>query len=110
MTGTGSRLWGRLSACGGLLGRPSANSRRRAAVRAKMSLKCTKRLHSRWSVMAGWRDMHRSFDIAYWHHLGPAAIFEAAWQMAVDAHVLQPGDSHELRLRRTVENFQPQRS
>jgi len=54
-------------------------------------------------------DMDRSFDITYWQRLGPAAIFEAAWQMAVDAHALQPGNSHELRLRRTVENFRRQR-
>ena len=26
-------------------------------------------------------EMDRSFDIAYWQRLGPAAIFEAAWQM-----------------------------
>ena len=54
------------------------------------------------------QEMDRSFDIAYWQRLGPAAIFEAAWQMVVDAHPLRPGDSDELRLRRTVENFQRQ--
>lgn len=32
-------------------------------------------------------DMDRSFDIAYWQRLGPAAIFEAAWQLVVDAQV-----------------------
>lgn len=52
------------------------------------------------------RDMDRSFDIAYWQRLGPAAIFEAAWQMVVDAHWRHPGAPDELRLRRTVENFQ----
>jgi hypothetical protein len=51
-------------------------------------------------------DMDRSFDIAYWQRLGPAAIFEAAWQMVVDAHARRPGGLDELRLRRTVENFQ----
>jgi hypothetical protein len=35
-------------------------------------------------------DMDRSFDIGYWQRLGPAAIFEAAWQMAVAAHTLPP--------------------
>jgi len=51
-------------------------------------------------------EMDRSFDIAYWQHLGPSAIFEAAWQMVVDA---RPGGDDELRLRRTVESFQRQR-
>lgn len=55
-------------------------------------------------------DMDRSFDIAYWQRLGPAAIFEAAWQMVVDAHAFRTGDPDELRLRRTVESFQRQRS
>ena len=54
-------------------------------------------------------DMDRSFDIAYWQRLGPAAIFEAAWQMVVDAQALPLGGPDDLRLRRTVENFQRQR-
>ncbi|MGA2183412.1 MAG: hypothetical protein ABSH47_10315 [Bryobacteraceae bacterium] len=49
-------------------------------------------------------DMDRSFDIAYWQRLGPAAIFEAAWQLVVDAH-----PQEELRLQRTVESFHRQR-
>jgi hypothetical protein len=52
-------------------------------------------------------DMDRSFDIAYWQRLGPKAIFDAAWQMVVDAHS-RTGASDELRLRRTVETFQRQ--
>ena len=55
-------------------------------------------------------DMDRSFDIAYWQRLGPAAIFEAAWQLVVDAHSRKPGGNDELRLRRTVEFFHRQRS
>jgi hypothetical protein len=54
-------------------------------------------------------EMDRSFDIAYWQRLGPAAILEAAWQMVVDAHSHRPGGSDELRIRRTVETFQRQR-
>jgi hypothetical protein len=53
-------------------------------------------------------DMDRSFDIAYWQRLGPAAIFDAAWQMVVQAHS-NHGGSDELRLRRTVEHFQSSR-
>jgi len=47
-------------------------------------------------------ELGRKFDIAYWQRLGTAAIFEAAWQMVVDAH---SGDPGALRLRRTVEHF-----
>jgi hypothetical protein len=54
-------------------------------------------------------DLDRSFDIAYWQRLGPAAIFEAAWQMAVHAHSRRAGGPDELRLRRTVESFRRQR-
>lgn len=54
-------------------------------------------------------DMDRSFDIAYWQKLGPAAIFDAAWQMVLDVHSRHSGDKDELRLRRTVESFQRQR-
>lgn len=54
-------------------------------------------------------EMDRSFDIAYWQHLGPAAIFQAAWQLVVDAHSRRPGGADELRVRRTVETFQRQR-
>src|ERR1022692_3694446 len=50
--------------------------------------------------------MDRSFDIEYWQRLGVDAIFEAAWQMAVDARGRGAGGSDELRLRRTVEHFQ----
>jgi len=55
------------------------------------------------------RDVDRSFDIAYRQRLRPAALFEAAWQMVVEAHAGRPGGLDELRLRRTVENFQRQR-
>jgi hypothetical protein len=51
-------------------------------------------------------EMDRSFDIEYWQRLGAEAIFEAAWQMAVEAHRHATGGSDELRLRRTVEHFQ----
>lgn len=54
-------------------------------------------------------DMDRSFDKAYWQRLGPAAIFEAAWQMIVEAHSKGPGEPDDLRLRRSVESFQRQR-
>ncbi len=53
-------------------------------------------------------EMDRSFDIAYWQRQGPAAIFEAAWQMVVDVHSRRPGGSDELRLNKSVESYQRQ--
>jgi hypothetical protein len=55
-------------------------------------------------------ELDRKFDIEYWQRLGPAAIFEAAWQMVADAHSQRPGGLDALRLRRTVEHFQRARS
>jgi hypothetical protein len=55
-------------------------------------------------------ELDRKFDIEYWQRLGPAAIFEAAWQMVVDAHSRELGNLDALRLRRTVEHFQRPRS
>jgi hypothetical protein len=52
-------------------------------------------------------EMDRRFDIEYWQRLGAEAIFEAAWQMAAEAH--GHGGSNELRLRRTVEYCQRKR-
>lgn len=49
--------------------------------------------------------MDRSFDIAYWQRLGPAAILTEAWRMVVEAHAQKGRDPSELRLRRTVEAF-----
>ena len=51
-------------------------------------------------------ELDRKFDIEYWQRLGAAAIFEATWQMVVDAHSQRPGDPDALRLRRTIEHFQ----
>jgi hypothetical protein len=51
-------------------------------------------------------EMNRSFDIEYWQRLGSEAIFDAAWQMVVDAYAQRHGNPDELRLQRTIENFQ----
>ena len=47
----------------------------------------------------------REFDIEYWQRLGPEAIFAAAWEMVVAVHQKE-ANAGELRLRRSVENFQ----
>jgi hypothetical protein len=36
----------------------------------------------------------------------PVAIFEAAWQMIVEAHSRRPGSSDELKFRISIETFQ----
>jgi hypothetical protein len=86
----------------------SRPARRQAVARAKM-IEVRKTAEFTMERYGRLPDMDRSFDIAYWQRLGPAAIFEAAWRMVVDAHVLEPGGPHELRLRRTIEKFQRQR-
>ena len=52
------------------------------------------------------KDLDRSFDIEYWQRQGDAAIFRAAWEM-VEFYYRDRGlDLNELKLQRTVENFQ----
>lgn len=55
------------------------------------------------------REMDRSFDVTYWQRLGPKAIFEAAWQMVVDAET-QKGRLSDLAFDRSVELFRRSRS
>ncbi|MFN7937846.1 MAG: hypothetical protein U0R19_31240 [Bryobacteraceae bacterium] len=54
-------------------------------------------------------DMDRSFDVEYWQRQGSTAIFAAAWQMVVDAHLWKGGSESELELQRTVESVQRKR-
>jgi hypothetical protein len=51
-------------------------------------------------------EMDRAFDIAYWQRLGDTAIFNAAWELVVEYYKQQGISPDELRLQRTVENFQ----
>lgn len=51
-------------------------------------------------------DADRSFDIAYWQRQGDAAIFRAAWELAESYHRSQGMGPDELRLQRSVEDFQ----
>jgi hypothetical protein len=48
----------------------------------------------------------RSFDIEYWQRQGDAAIFRAAWELAVLYHKDQGMGPDELRLQRSVEHFE----
>ena len=52
------------------------------------------------------RDTDRSFDIEYWQRQGDAAIFQAAWELAVLYHRDQGMGPDELRLQRSVEHFE----
>ncbi len=53
-------------------------------------------------------EMDRSFDIEYWQMQGDAAIFRAAWEL-IELYYRDRGlNSDELRLQRSVENFQQQ--
>ena len=51
-------------------------------------------------------DDRRSFDIRFWQSQGDRAIFEAVSEMLHDYFVIRGKDADELRLQRTVENFQ----
>ena len=52
-------------------------------------------------------DLDRSFDIRFWQAQSDAAKFDAAWELVTTAYELKGRDLNELRLQRTIENFQP---
>lgn len=60
-----------------------------------------------WEAYRPVGDPDDHFDIAFWQAQGGEAIFDAAWQMAVDAYMLRTGDAQEPRLDRTVEYYGP---
>lgn len=51
-------------------------------------------------------DLDRSFDLEFWQKQSPQARFDAAWEMIVHAWRVKGKDVRQLRLHRTVENFQ----
>jgi hypothetical protein len=51
-------------------------------------------------------DLDRSFDIEFWQRQGAAAIFSAAWELVEHYHTDRGKSLDELRLQRTVEDFQ----
>lgn len=54
------------------------------------------------------QEMDRSFDIEFWQRQGDAAIFRAAWEL-VEFYYRDRGlNPDDLRLQRTIENFQRQ--
>lgn len=55
-------------------------------------------------------DLDRSFDIEFWQSSTPQARFEAMWDLIVQTEKMKGRDVRQLRLQRTVENFQRQES
>lgn len=55
------------------------------------------------------QDLDRSFDLEFWQAQTPQARFDALWELIVHAHLARGNDVRQLRLDRTVENFQRQR-
>jgi hypothetical protein len=54
------------------------------------------------------QDLDRSFDLEFWQAQSPAARFDAAWELIVHASKLKGQDVRQLRLQRSVTNFQRQ--
>jgi hypothetical protein len=48
----------------------------------------------------------REFDVEFWQKLGPARIFEAAWDLAVTAARVKGIHEEQLRLQRSVTRLQ----
>ena len=48
-------------------------------------------------------DPDDRFDAKFWQSLGPEAIFQAAFEMALDAIIMRDGHVDEPRLQRSVE-------
>jgi hypothetical protein len=52
------------------------------------------------------RQLDRSLDIEYWQRQSDAAIYRAPWELVELHHRDQGKDPNELRLQRSLENFQ----
>jgi hypothetical protein len=54
------------------------------------------------------QDLDRSFDLKFWQTQPASARFDAAWELIVHAMKVKGRDVRQLRLQRSVENFQRQ--
>lgn len=52
------------------------------------------------------QDMGRSFDLKFWQAQPPKARFDAVWEMIVHVMKVKGCDVRQLRLQRSVTNFQ----
>ena len=53
-------------------------------------------------------ELDRSFDLAFWQSQPPAARFASAWELVTHYANVKGLDVRQLRLQRSVENFQRQ--
>ena len=51
-------------------------------------------------------DAEKYPDVKYWRSQPDEVIFDAAWQMVVDAHAIKGEDLRESRLQRSVASLQ----
>jgi hypothetical protein len=54
------------------------------------------------------QEMDRSFDLKFWQAQPPKSRFDAVWELIVFAAKVKGSDVRQLRLQRTIENFQRQ--
>ncbi len=54
------------------------------------------------------QDLDRSFDLQFWQAQTAQARFDATWELIVHAAKVKGRDVRQLRLQRSVENFQRQ--
>ncbi len=54
------------------------------------------------------QEMDRSFDLEFWQAQPPKSRFDAVWELIVFAAKVKGTDVRQLRLQRSVENFQRQ--
>ena len=52
--------------------------------------------------------MDRSFDLQFWQAQPPQARFDAVWELITHAAKVKGTDVRQLRLQRSVTNFQRQ--
>ena len=60
-----------------------------------------------WSQRVRLEDADGSFDFAFWQAQTAEARFAAAWEMVETMWEMKNRPANELRLQRTLENFQP---
>jgi hypothetical protein len=53
-------------------------------------------------------DLDRSFDLKFWQSQPPRARFDATWELIVHAMNVKGRDVRQLRLQRSITNFQRQ--
>ncbi|MBC7526461.1 MAG: hypothetical protein H7308_02830 [Chthonomonadaceae bacterium] len=55
-------------------------------------------------------EMDRRFDLIFWQTQSDEARLEATWELVVESYLIKGKNPDELRLQRSVESFQRQRS